>query len=779
MAFDQNRFAITDWARRRYLTMSLDDRAPCILSLAVVWLFLCASSTCGQESPADHVPADSGLPAANGAPQVDEAPEADEATAAETADASARARLIRVSLPITGNQDNHIKRMIEQLLGDWPETEGRPTLVFEFWPPPAAEQGRGSEFERCLSLARYLASGRLSRVRTVAYLPRSVFGHAVLPVLACEEIIVHPEASLGQAGIDEPDIEPTIRQGYLEISDRRRTVPAALALAMLDSRVKVYQATTAAGTQYVLEEDLAALQEETNVQTLDTLVAAGDWGVFTGNQLRLDLGVASRLVTDRRNLAEALQLSSDQLDLDPSLDRKWKPIRVDLIGPINASATHRVQNMIADEIRSGDVNLICLWIDSGGGSPTDSGQLATYLSQLDGSLTRTVAFINKKARADAAVVAMACDHLVVQNEAILGGPGEHTFSTEEIADMTQVIRAVMAEKSRHWSPVVAMIDPDIQLFRWRLEESSLVEIISPEEVAELRDPKQWRQGREISGKGKIFKLDGLEAEELGLARLTVANYKEFKQAYHLENDPKLVEPNWAHDLIEAIASPHVAASLLFLAFMAIVGEVSSPGVGLGGFVSAVCLMLYFWSQFLHGTADMLEILLFLMGMACLAAEVFLLPGFGVFGVGGFALLMISLVLASQTFVFPSNEYQWKQLPWSMLMVTAPLCGLLSGLWIVGRYMDRAPLLRRLVLAPPESGPMSEQAQREALVNFSGLLGAAGIATTPISPSGKARFGDQLVDVTSDGEVIGVDAPVRVMEVHGNRVLVTQVEQESE
>ncbi len=51
-------------------------------------------------------------------------------------------------------------------------------------------------------------------------------------------------------------------------------------------------------------------------------------------------------------------------------------------------------------------------------------------------------------------------------------------------------------------------------------------------------------------------------------------------------------------------------------------------------------------------------------------EVFILPGFGVFGLGGGTLIVVSLILASQTFVVPHNEYQLNQLPRSMMMVAA-------------------------------------------------------------------------------------------------------------
>ena len=688
------------------------------------------------------------------------------------AETPVRARVVRVSIPIIGNQDKRVKRMINQLLADWPAREERPVLILEFWPPPNTEQGRGSEFERCLSLARYLAGDQLSRVRTVAYLPRSICGHAVLPALACEEIIAHPEATLGRAGIDEAEIDATIRQGYREIAERRRTVPSALALGMLDSQLAVYQATTPDGIQFVTEQELAALQAEGNVLALDTLVANGDWGEFTGTELRLELGVASRLVADRRQLSEALQIPVDQVDLDPSLDKHWKPIRADLVGPINKSLVDATISLLDKKIHSDDINFICVWIDSGGGSAPESGRLAHWLSRLDSTQVRTVAYVDGKARADAAIIAMACDHLVMRDEAVLGGSGEHAFTEDEISDLTKLIEDLADEKSRPWSPMTAMIDAKVELHRWQVVGSSLQELMSADEVAQMSDPEKWRKGQRVSPAGDLLKLDGLRAEELDLAHLSVANYEEFREAYQLADDPALVQPNWAHNVIRLLAAPHVAASLLGLAFWALIIEMWSPGTGLGGFVSVVCFVLYFWAQFLHGTADMLEILLFVMGMGCIAAEIFVLPGFGVFGIGGFALLMVSLVLASQTFVVPRNDYQWSQLPGSMLMVTAPVAGVVAGLFFVGRYMNRAPVFRHMMLVPPDGDSTSEQSRRESLVDYVHLVNMVGVATTPIAPSGKARFGDQLVNVTSDGEVIAAARPVKVVEVQSNRVVVT-------
>jgi membrane-bound ClpP family serine protease len=52
-----------------------------------------------------------------------------------------------------------------------------------------------------------------------------------------------------------------------------------------------------------------------------------------------------------------------------------------------------------------------------------------------------------------------------------------------------------------------------------------------------------------------------------------------------------------------------------------------------------------------------------------------------------------------------------------------------------------------------------------------LAGKTGITLTPLVPAGKAKFGDDIVDVVSDGELIDRGATIYVAEVLGNRVVV--------
>jgi membrane-bound ClpP family serine protease len=690
---------------------------------------------------------------------------------ADRADAPPAVRLVRVPLPIQGTVDTRVTRVLDQLLNDLPRNGTRPTVVLEL----AAEDGSdgsGSEFGRVLQLAQHLASPQLSGVRTVAYIPRTVKGHAVLVALACEEIIMHPDAELGEAGAGESRLDAIVRSGYREIADRRRTIPAAVALGMLDPQLQVQQVQTAGGVRYLLAEDVPELQRSTTVQSVDTIIPAGEMGLFRGDELRVQYNFVSHLARDRVQLAAALGVPPQQLEQDPSLGGSWRAVRVELQGAINASDVDRIVRATEEQLRQNAVNFICLQIGSPGGSPRESVRLANYLAGLDPSRVRTVAYVPREARADAAIVALACDQLLMAEDALLGGSGAYQMDRSEIDIASEAIQQIAAEKGRRWSLAAALIDPQRQVFRYTLQGSNVDEYLSPQERQEQPDPGRFEQHEEVTRLGEPLQVDGSRAVDLGLARLVVASLAELRQQYQIEDELRELRPNWALELVHALASPQVAATLLFVGGFALIAELSAPGIGVGGFVSALCFMLFFWSNFLNGTAGWLEVILFVGGLTFVALEVFVLPGFGIFGLGGGLMLLASLVLASQTFVWPQNDYQMRQLPRSLLVVLAALAGIVFSAALMRRYMTKAPFLRRIALPAPEGEQLEDLHLRESVVDFRYLLGQHGLTTTPLNPSGKAEFDGRVVNVVSDGDAISRGCPVVVVEVAGNRVVVS-------
>lgn len=685
-------------------------------------------------------------------------------------------RFIHIALPITGQTFDRTRRAVRRAMEKAKKDNAGLVLVFEFDVLKSQKNsGRGSDFGAAHDLANFLSSKELSGVRTVAYLPDSIVGHAVLPVIACQEIIMAKDATMGAAGIDETTITPPLRSAYAEIAGRRLTVPVVVALGMLDPALEVLQVETEVDRQYVTPEDLEKLKKEHTTKEPLVVKRAGEQSEFSGVDARR-WGFAGYLAADRRDVAKALELPPTAIEDDPSLDGGWKAVRVDLKGPIRADSVDRAQQLIENQIRQDNVNFICLWIDSPGGSVADSMRLANVLADLDPGKVRTVAYVPKEARADAAIIALACDQLVVHPNAVLGGSGAHELTPDEIKDVSRVIRELAPRKGRSWSLITAMIDPHLDVFRCTRQGDA--DFFCDEELADQPDKDKWTKGDRVTAPGLPLKLTGAEAGRDFLAYTVVESFPEFRAYYGLEeNDPPLVEPGWANVLIDAMASPGAAVLLLLIGLVGLYVELHSPGVGLGGFVALVCFLLFFWSHYLDGTAGWLEAILFVAGVGCLLLEIFVIPGFGIFGLGGGAMVLASIILASQTSksFIPKNEYQRDQLMTSLSTLALASIGMVVVAVFLRSRLPRSRFFNHLMLEPPEGDEADTIRRREALVNFHDLVGTRGTTTTQLTPCGKARFGDMLVDVIADSEVIDRATAVEVVEVRGNRVLVKQVE----
>ncbi len=684
-------------------------------------------------------------------------------------------RIIPVMLPITGQTTDFIQRAVRRVLDEAKAAHAQPVIILEF--RVAADQedfGRGSQFGPCYDLASFISGEQLNQAKTVAFIPKSIQGHAILVALACDEIIMAPDAEISDAGIDTPNIDPAIQAAYREIANRRKTVPAAVALGLVDPAEEVWKVDTEVSREYVTKRGLEELRKHHTVrQDEKPLFAAGQPGRLSGSEAR-KLDFVTYLARDRTDVAKALGLPPESLKEDPSLLGDWRAIRVNITGPIRSGMIDHALRLIRDAVNDRNVNFVCLWIDSPGGSPVDSLNLANFLAfDLDPAKVRTVAYVPNEARSDAALIAAACDQIVLGPHAILGGSGEHAYQPDEITQIRRTIRDELApRKSRSWSLIAAMIDPALQVFRY-LDRAGDVAYFSPEELQQQPDPKKWTQAEMVSGSGKPFAATGRKAVEYQLADDVVDGFTQFKRLFGLENDPALLEPGWADYLVTLLASPGVAFTLLAIGFIALYVELQLPGVGVAGFTAAICFLLFFWSRFLGGTAGWLEVVLFLAGIGFLLIEVFVLPGFGVFGIGGGVLILASLILASQTFIFPHNDYQFAELQRSLMMIAGAAVGTFVAAILLNRYLPHAPMLGRVMLEPPSDEETQLIDRRAALVDYTtDLIGAQGLTITPLVPSGKARFGSRVLDVIADdAEAIPRGTAVEIVEIHGNRILV--------
>jgi membrane-bound ClpP family serine protease len=680
---------------------------------------------------------------------------------------------ISIPLPITNSTVVNVKQTMQRI-ADAAHAE-RPIFILEFIAPEgAADAGQGTQFDDAHNLARYLVSDKLNGANTVAYIPRAIKGHAVLPAIACERILMASNATMGDAGADEKTISKTLLAAYEEISVARQTVPAAVALGMLDKSRQVLKVRTESDVQFATRDQLPEIEKKHRVLSKEVIKQANEPWQFTGAEAR-DWGFVKYLADDRRDLIRQEQLSPDILAGDASNGQAWKPIRVELRGPVKPDKVEDIIRIIHEETGKG-ANFVCLCIDSPGGAPLESSKLAKYLADLPSDKIRTVAYIDNQALADAALIALGCDQIVMNPRAVLGGPGAYQMkSPDEINTYQGIVRDRLArQKLRSWSLWAAMFNQNLDVFRChRLGDVDYFcdkELTSRQPLAGEKGTK-WEKGERVTTPNKVLSLKGDKALEYGIATATVENFNQFKQHYALENDPALIEPGWVDALAHFLGRKEMVAVLIFLGALGIYIELHAPGTGIGAFMAVLAFALFFWSGFLDGTSGWLEVTLFVTGLICLVTEIFILPGFIIFGLGGGALIITSIVLASQTFLIPQNEYQLGQLQGSLYGMAFTVIALIGSIWVLNHWLPKAPVLQHVFLAPPEGEEAEIISRREMLVDLDNLVGQIGTTTTPLSPAGKARFGNHLVDVISTGEFIARDSQVVVAEVHGNRVVV--------
>ena len=702
--------------------------------------------------------------------------------------------LIQIRLPVTGETSSQIKQVIARHLETIPVTEKanqRPVMVLEF-DTANARNGRGSEFEACLSLARYLTSSQMNQVETVAYVPEpkgiladaeidgqlksELFGHPVLIAMACNQIVMHPESRLGQAGIDEEFVDSLIVAAYKDIAGKRLTLPTEVANALVDPASSLFRIQTADNKNlFVNREELKKLETDGKVVTSDTLTESGSLPIFDSGQL-FNYQLIRFRASSRRDIARRFNLKPNSLEGDPTFGKKWTGIQVSLEQAIDQKTVSWVINALENHWTE-DSNLIIIRLDTEQVDVREAIRLARHLASYDSNQVRTIAYVPNQARAAAGIIALACDHLVMSPNAVIGG-GTVDLTKLQVDELIGSIQDVAETKNRDWSLFVSMLNPTTPVFRYRQKETGQIRLLSRVEHETLDDKDEWLPLGELNLENGI---DGETAEQYFIARYLVDDFDQLKTFYQLKDDPKLLQPTltdrWIESFAGFLASPIVAFWLLFGAMFFISSEMSQPGVGVPGFIGAMLLVLFFWSQFLDGNADWLEIILFVAGVICILLEIFVIPGLGIFGFGGLVMVVISIVLASQSFIIPRNSEEFRQLPASLMMVIGAGGGSIAAMVVFRKFLPHMPVLKRLMLTPPSKdtadGLLNDP---EAVVNLAHLHGKHGQALTELMPTGKAQFGDEIVNVITDGRLIEKNATVIVQNVSGNIVRVAPVDE---
>ena len=274
----------------------------------------------------------------------------------------------------------------------------------------------------------------------------------------------------------------------------------------------------------------------------------------------------------------------------------------------------------------------------------------------------------------------------------------------------------------------------------------------------------------ISKSGTVLTLTSSEAAQLVgeeqrplLSTATVKNLDEMLDATGLPHaERRTLEVSIAEKLARLIAG--IAPILMMIGLGGIWMEIKTPGFGIFGIAGISCLLLFFFGHHIAGLAGMEDLVIFAVGVALLAVEIFIIPGFGVFGVGGLLLIFVSLISAMSEHMPGSWEpiaFDLETFSLPLLKVTSSFVGSVLLVAIAGRFLPQTKLFQNLML----NSAISSIAEPE------NLMGQEGTTHSDLRPSGTAYFGNHKIDVVTRGDYIPHNTPVRIVEVHGNRIVV--------
>ncbi len=461
--------------------------------------------------------------------------------------------------------------------------------------------------------------------------------------------------------------------------------------------------------------------------------------------------------------------------VDPGLAKTVYVIPVsDTVDPGMAAFLERA---VSDE-RTPDPDSIYVFdLDTFGGRVDAALNIVDTLLKIPAD--RTVAYVSNKAISAGALIALACGRLYMKTSTTIGDCAPIVYSDEGPKMMGEKFQSPLRAKfralaSRNGYPAAlaeSMVSEDMEVYEVVIDgQRQFVEKLDFEELSE-EQKKAVSRKRTVVAKGELLTMHDEEAAELGFSQASVSGLDEVLGKMGLENAAIVhVRETWSESMVRFIGS--IAPILMLFGLGALYMEIQSPGFGTPGTIGILLLMIVLLNQYMAGLADYTELMIILLGLAILGFELFVIPGFGIAGLTGIALIVAGLILSLQYFVLPDPS-----LPWETAILVgniAKVLGSCIGAFIGGLLMFSHVLPK---FAKSSDGPYLTAtlggSRAESSQTSMVRAGDTGTALTFLRPSGKVEINDEVFDVVTEGEYLEKGEKVVVSKIRGNTVIVSR------
>ncbi|MDE0088764.1 MAG: hypothetical protein OXU23_23790 [Candidatus Poribacteria bacterium] len=422
----------------------------------------------------------------------------------------------------------------------------------------------------------------------------------------------------------------------------------------------------------------------------------------------------------------------------------------------------------------------------------------------------TIAFVNRQAISAGAMISASCDQIVMTSGATIGDSAPVDAQGNEAGEkivsyIRGIIRSTAERQDRNPDIAEAMVDK--RVFLVRLENGDIIKL-RPEEY--LNEQEVGTQMEILCGEGELLNLTTRQALEYGFVDAQAENLNELlaqyqiveiDEGYRADKSDVIIMPltekgigrkqeklgvnqvspikslekaqitkfvvTLADRTVFFITSPYISALLLSLGGLGLLVEIRTPGFGIPGFLGLLFIGLFFGGHMLNEVPNAYIVaLIFVVGLALIVLEVFVIPGFGVAGILGLILMLASVFY---TF-FQSTDNVSTALLW--LSISIILTSVLAILATV--FLPKSAPFQHFALSTVMS---TEEGYHSAgSLDFQSYLGKTGVALTPLRPAGTVKIDNKRLDVVTVGDFIAQNTPVKVLEVEGSKISVEALEE---
>ncbi|HBF88949.1 MAG TPA: serine protease [Bacteroidales bacterium] len=371
-------------------------------------------------------------------------------------------------------------------------------------------------------------------------------------------------------------------------------------------------------------------------------------------------------------------------------------------------------------------------------------------------------FIDNNAASAGALISIACDKIFMRKGANIGAATVVDQEGKVLPDKYQAYMRSMMRSTAESHGKDTLINGTDTIYKWKRDPMIAEAMVDMDIYIE-----------NIIDSGKVLTFTTNEAIANGYCEGKAENISEVISELGIK-DYEIVEYKIStlESFILFLINPVVQGIIIMIIVGGIYFEIQSPGIGLPALAAVGAAILYFAPLYLEGLAENWEILIFVAGLVLVLIEIFAIPGFGVTGISGIALVVIGLSLS----MVDDFSYEYRPLNIEivfrafLIVTVSTVISLILSIYLSSKILtsSRFSYLALHEVQNTSDGFIGvEMKQHE-------LKGKSGIAYTVLRPSGKVMIDDETYDAISVDGFIEKGTKIKVIKYETGQIQVVKL-----